>query len=368
MRYGPPDTWASFEGGRLSELDPDAADPVLDAAAMLETQRTPVVWLYERSELRFLFSLNAQFARDNFGSNFREVYRRSQDIFPARYDNLPLVADMDTVLVQVAQFRGARPGTSDLGVFAFMPLGRMARGAEAGPLPLRTGAILKDAQFNDVHRSVDTSSVLPNNPQQVERRTWRFNIPAGQYFMRVEANLGGVDRNARSSSLLAMRSYPFDSLRMSDVLVADAAAPRDSSYLSWRDFFIQPSAGRFAPGDPVALLWETYGLQPDSTGVVRYTIELTFTVREVERRGFAARILGGIGDAVGLSARGDEQVALQYERSAPHAERQVDWLSVGLDDATEGLYTIAVTVTDRVSGRTTTQLRSVRVTRGELVR
>ncbi|HSG89745.1 MAG TPA: hypothetical protein VLA56_11080, partial [Pseudomonadales bacterium] len=157
-------------------------------------------------------------------------------------------------------------------------------------------------------------------------------------------------------------------LRLSDVLVADAVSPRDSSYLSWRDFFIQPSAGRFAPGDPIALLWETYGLQADSTGAVRYTIDLTVTVREVERRGIAARILGGIGDAIGLSAQGDNQVALEFERSGPQGERQVDWLTVGLDNAPEGLYTIAVTVLDHVSGHSATQLRSVRVTRGELVR
>ena len=371
LRYGPPDVWATFGGGRLGERDPDAAAAgatVLDAAASLETQRTPVVWLYERSQLRFVFSLNTAFARDQFGGDFREVFRRAQDIFPARYDNVPIVADMDTVLVQFAQFRGARPGTTDLGIFAFMPIGRMARGADAATLPLRTAAILKNALLEDIHRAESNDPVTTANPRQVELRSWRFNLPTGEYLMRIEGHLGGVDRRARSTSVLGLRAYPGDTLRLSDLLVADAVAPRDSSYLSWRDFFIRPSAGRFAPGDPIALLWETYGLTPDSTGAVHYTIELAVTVRQVDRRGLAARILGGIGDAIGLSAQGDDQVALEYTRRGPQAERQVDWLTVGLDAAPEGLYTIAITVTDRVSGRSSTQFRSIRVTRGELVR
>ncbi len=146
--------------------------------------------------------------------------------------------------------------------------------------------------------------------------------------------------------------------------MAERVAPRDSTYTSWKDFFIQPSAGRLGPDAPIALLWEIYNLEPDSTGRARYTVDLRFTVREVERRGFIARILGGIGDAVGLSARGDDEVLLSYDRSvaAVAGGRQVEYLTVELEDAPQALYGIWVTVTDAVRGRSLTTRRQFMVT------
>jgi hypothetical protein len=205
---------------------------------------------------------------------------------------------------------------------------------------------------------------------QVERRSFRFEVEPSQYLLRVEARLPAVGRAARSTSALAVRAYGTDSLTLSDVLVADRVAPRDSNFTRWTDFLLSPSAGRFAPNDPVGLLWEIYNLTPDSLGIARYTVEVRFTVLNVERRGFAARILGGLGDAVGLSARGDEQVALAYDREAavPAGGRQVEYLVVDLDDAPLADYGISVRVVDRGTGRTVETLRRIKVTNTPLAR
>jgi hypothetical protein len=122
--------------------------------------------------------------------------------------------------------------------------------------------------------------------------------------------------------------------------------------------------GRFVPDAPVGLLWEIYNLTPDSTGTARYTVDVRITVQNIERTGFAARILGGIGDAMGLTARGDEAVALTYDRSATvrPGGTQVEYLSVQLEDAPKAEYAISLTVTDRISGATREALRRIVVT------
>jgi hypothetical protein len=148
---------------------------------------------------------------------------------------------------------------------------------------------------------------------------------------------------------------------LSDVVVGERVSPRDSNYTRWRDFLLAPSAGRFTPDAPVGLLWEVYNLTPDTTGTARYTVELRITVRNVERTSFVARILGGIGDAMGLSARGDDAVALAYDREAAARPGgiQVEYLSVELEGAPNAEYAVSLTVTDRVSGATREALRRI---------
>jgi hypothetical protein len=361
LRWGPPDIWASFGRGAQSQRD---------AVGMLESERNTIVWVYNASQLRFVFSMTPGFGRTTFSGDFRTFYNEARNLFPVRFDNVPTVAEMDTILVQFAQFRGEGAASTELGVFAFAPIGRMARGAAAGELQLETAAMVRDGRMADVQSHRRDEVIRGGDSLQVERRTFRFEVEPNEYLLRVEARLPAVERAARSTSALAVRAYGTDSLTLSDVLVADRVAPRDSTFTRWTDFLLSPSAGRFAPNDPVGLLWEIYNLTPDSLGVARYTVEVRFTVLDVERRGFAARILGGLGDAMGLSARGDEQVSLAYDREVAIAPggRQVEYLLVDLDDAPLADYGIAVRVTDRGTGRSVEALRRITVTTTPLAR
>jgi GWxTD domain-containing protein len=361
LRWGPPDIWASFGRGAQSQGD---------AIGVLEAERNTIVWVYNASQLRFVFSMTPGFGRTTFSGDFRTFYNEVRDLFPVRFDNVPTVAEMDTILVQFAQFRGEDTASTELGVFAFAPIGRMARGAATRDLQLETAALVRDGRMADVQSHRRDEMIRGGDSLQVERRSFRFEVEPSQYLLRVEARLPAVGRAARSTSALAVRAYGTDSLTLSDVLVADRVAPRDSNFTRWTDFLLSPSAGRFAPNDPVGLLWEIYNLTPDSLGIARYTVEVRFTVLNVERRGFAARILGGLGDAVGLSARGDEQVALAYDREAavPAGGRQVEYLVVDLDDAPLADYGISVRVVDRGTGRTVETLRRIKVTNTPLAR
>jgi GWxTD domain-containing protein len=355
LRWGPPDLWASFGRGRVSGVD---------AASVLENERTAVVWVYQSSQLRFMFSLTPGFGRTAFAGDFRTFYNEVRELFPVRFDNVPAVAEMDTILVQFAQFRGEGGASTELGVYSFVPIGRMARGATVGELDLTVAAVVRDGRMRDRQRDGRQERVRADDSLLIERPSFRFELEPAEYLLRLEARLPALERSARSTSLLQLRSYGTDSLMLSDVLVAERVAPRDSSFDRWRDFLLVPSAGRFTPNAPVGLLWEIYNLTPDSTGTARYTVDLRITVRSVERRGFAARILGGIGDAIGLSARGDDAVALTYDRAAAARPGgiQVEYLSVELEDAPKAEYAVSLTITDRVSGASREALRRIVVT------
>jgi GWxTD domain-containing protein len=359
LRYGPPDIWAAFGRGRQSQRD---------ALEILESERNTIVWVYRPVQLRFMFSMTPGFARTTFSGDFRTFYNEQRDLFPVRFDNVPAVADMDTILVQLAQFRGDGAATTELGVFSVMPIGHMARGAGVEQAPLTTAAIIQDGLMREVRRDQRRETIRTGDSLQVERRTFRFELVPAEYLLRVEAELGAVDRAARSTSLLALRRYGPDSLMLSDVVVANRLAPHDSTYSRWTDFFVEPSVGRFAPNAPVALLWEIYNLVPDSTGRARYAVELHITVQSIERKGFAARILGGIGDAVGLSARGDDEVNLTYDRevtTAP-AGRQVEYLTVDLENAPVATYVILLRVTDKLTRQVAESRRQITVTTAPL--
>ena len=176
---------------------------------------------------------------------------------------------------------------------------------------------------------------------------------------------------ARSVAMLAVRSYETGSpLALSDVLAADRVTPRDSNFTRWSDFLIRPNAGRFAPGAPVALLWEIYNLPRDSLGGAQYSVDLAVTVDAIERHGWGASVIGGLGDAMGLSALGDEKVEMSYERQVDVGPdgTQVEYLTVDLQDAPDGTYTITVQITEHVTGQTASRSRVITVGSGPVRR
>jgi GWxTD domain-containing protein len=362
LRYGPPDVWATL--GR------EAVGGSRSGLSDLEFQRNTVLWVYYPTHLRFAFSLTPGFARVTFSGNHAELYRVSRDNIPVRFDNVPAVRNLDTIATQVAQFRGDTAGRTDIVVFAATPTGRMVGTSSLAGLRLLTAAIVKDGSLRDVARERREKSVAVGDSLGMEPSTWRLSLPPSDYRFRVEAMVAALDRAARSSETLHVRRFTNDSLQVSDVIAADRIAPKDSTARRWTDFFIDPSVGRFRPGVPVSLLWETYNLAVDSAGLVAYQVDIQFTVQEIERHGFAARLLGVVGDAAGLSAKGDDQVSLSFnrQREAPPDGRAVEFLDVDLQGAPEATYLVTVTITDRHTGRAATAERWFTVTNAPLTR
>jgi GWxTD domain-containing protein len=368
VRYGPPDVWATF--GRWAASDVRDPETGTDAAASMELERNTMVWVYSPSHLRFAFSLNPGFARAVFAGDHRSLYAESRNAIPVRFDNVPVVRTLDTIAVQVGQFRSDSAGGTTVVIYAEPPVGRMLAGAELGATPLVQAAIVKDSALRDVVRERRQEATEPKDSLEVSHASWRLTLPPREYLLRVEATVAAVERAARSSAPLRVRSFAGDTLMMSDVIAAARVAPRDSTIERWTELLIQPAAGRYRPGEEVALFWEVYNLRPDSTGTARYEVEVRFTVQELERRGIAARFLGGIADAAGLSAEGDDQVALAYRRDVTTGRggRVVEYLSVDLQGAPDATYLVTVTISDLVAQRTTSADRRIAISPTEPAR
>ncbi|HEX9727151.1 MAG TPA: GWxTD domain-containing protein [Gemmatimonadales bacterium] len=355
VRYGPPDVWATLGRNRVSQIN---------AVQSLEHERNMMLWAYDAPKLRFLFALTPGMSRVKFGADFRAFYEEVRNVYPVRYDNVPVVATLDTLALQVAQFRSASANGTQIAVFGTVPVGRMTQGVSLHDVPMTTTLIVRDAHMDDRHRDTHTDLVHPTDSLHLDRPSWRFELPPQQYLLRVEAALPAVERAARSTAALRVRPYTGEGLMLSDVVVADRVAPRDSTYRRWTDFLVSPAAGRFAPGAPIALLWEVYNLAPDSLGVARYTVEVQLTVREIERPTVAARIIGGVLDAMGVTAEGTDRVALRYHRDveANADQTQVEYLVVDLASTQQASYDITIRVTDRATERAVETYRRIEVT------
>ncbi|MDH3496208.1 MAG: GWxTD domain-containing protein [Gemmatimonadota bacterium] len=337
VRFGPPDLW-------------------------MVLNRSLIAWVYRPTRFRFTFTLQPGFARAHFAGESREALRLAQEAAPARFDNVPVFATLDTIAVQVAQFRGERDSTA-IAVFGAIPLPRMLAAVPLRNPTLETGAVVTDDRGTELQQDRRDEVVRGRDTVGVVHRSWRLTLPPGGYLLRVEAHVPAATRGARSAAPLAVRGYPRDRLSVSDVLAAERVVPRDSAATRWTDFFIEPSGGRFAPGAPVGLLWEIYNLQPDSLGFARYTVELRFTVEAIERRTFLARIVGGIGDATGLSALGDDRIALRWDREVRVTPERAntEHVTVDLRDAPQGRYGIEVVVTDHRTGASAARERVIHV-------
>jgi GWxTD domain-containing protein len=359
LRYGPPDIWASFAPLPAgSELESD------EETMPLRGLQVTTLWAYRRTHARFIFQNQRGYTNGRYASEFPMFAREIRESSPASFDNVPGLVAMDTILAQIAQFRGPTGGTT-LAVFSFVPAARMFEGVQLQSVPLELAAFVKDARMRDVARRVVTEPVTVGDSAPLATRTWRFDLfPSQEYLLRLEARQQATDRSARAIMGLTVRRFGDGPLALSDLVVADRVAPRDSSPRRWTDYLIDPSVGRIRRGEPVSFLWELYNLSADSTGLGRYRIELAVYSRELLRRGIAARIVGGVADAVGLSARGDSLATISFERQTEVRGRSAfpDFLQVQLGDAPEGLYGVTLTVTDLVSGQTASTRRQFTVT------
>ncbi|MDB4910213.1 MAG: hypothetical protein JWO39_1036, partial [Gemmatimonadetes bacterium] len=179
---------------------------------------------------------------------------------------------------------------------------------------------------------------------------WRTRLQAGTFLYRVEALQADAGRGARSASRIEL--IPGGGFGVSDILVADSVAPANGSAGRWSDFRIAPNVGRVKRGNSFAMLWETYDLQKAANGTSSYNV--TITLRREKGGGLgalAAKIIGGVKSAVGISGNGSDHISLTFPRQTPANAVAVDYVTLDLGDATPGNYMIDVDITDLATHR-----------------
>ncbi len=356
IRYGPPPVIATFPP-ETSQMGSDIA----------MTGKITTVWFYPERNLRFVFYGPPGYNFARFAGEFRTYVEDARYAQPVKYDNVPVNEAMDSIPVQVAAFRsrGADSGSTDLVFFAGLPLTRMASGVDLVEGPIQNGLFVTDPLERAVTTQRRTETVRFAAEHQLERRTYTTELTPGEYRFRVEARQPTTGRAARGAGPLTVEAFNRPTLMLSDVILADRVAPRVEEPAGRTDFFVDPNpAMEFAPGGEVHLYWEMYNLQPDSTDQVEYQVEVVFRVQSLERHGLVARIVGGVLDAVGTTAKGDDRVSVRYDASTTLGgrDRVPGWVAVDLADSPRGIYTMELIITDRRTGQIAVRQRAFTVT------
>ena len=336
VRYGPPDSIYAF----------------LDVGVSL------VVWTYGE-DLSFVFREPTAFGSATLYEVYADKATQMRELVPVRWKNVDLLKRLDTIPTQLVRFRAG--DSTDVALFAQLPIGALTHG-----LDLARGAVDVDFRIYDqeaevVRRDSSREVIATGEPTTASAvRGWRERVGRDAELWRVEAWQPDGGRAARASGVLVHDSGGFG---LSDLLVAHNVLPRilDGPVRRWSDFNISPIAGAIGEAVPIALLWETYGLAGDAGGS-RYRVALTFErVRGAGPIGLVARVASGVSEARGRSAKGRGKVTIQFERTVPTQPVTVDYLTLDVGDASPGQYRLQVTVTDLVSKRTATTIRTVRI-------
>lgn len=356
LRYGPPPM--------VGTVAPETAESLNSESIAKVT----TIWYYPDTKLRFVFVGPPAMNSSRFAGDFRGYAENARYIAPVSFRNIEERFPVDSIGVQVARFRADQPGAVDVSIFADLPTAALLRDTDVREASLETGFFLTDIRRRTLAAERDTSVVrlTDDRPDAVSSRSWRRTMSPGEYLYRVEARQPISGRNARGLAAMPVSPFTAGTHQLSDILIARHIGLKSGGDkpLSRDDLLILP-AGRltFAPGDTIYLYWESYGLTPDTNGVGRARIELALRIDQLHRESGIEVFLGNIGDAIGLTAKGDDRVSLSYERTinAGAMERAPDYLALGLGAAPAGTYTLEIRVTDLVSNQSATQQRVLQV-------
>ncbi|MHB0963333.1 MAG: GWxTD domain-containing protein [Gemmatimonadaceae bacterium] len=353
IRYGAP--------GVIATLAPETQD-VNGAESMA---RVITVWWYPATSLRFVFRGPPAINAASFAGNFRAYADNARRIIPMNLDDAHATLRLDTVAVQVARFRGDSGTRVEL--FAQFPTDRMLSDVDLSPALVEGGFSFGDgAAQRTPQMARDSTRVAAGAAARPMRRSWARTVaPGREYAYRIEARQPDTGRGARGDGTIGVlplgAAGAFD---MSDLVVADritvvgAPVARDAFRIDANP------AMRFTARDTVALYWETYNAVARADGAARLRVRVTVRILSIDRgRSFSARVIGGMADAVGLSAVGDEQVSLTYERQVAAGAMVPHQLELSLGDAPAGRYSLALEVTDLSSGRATRTERTLTLER-----
>ena len=349
IRYGPPPVIATFPPNPYEVNEGDLA------TGMLTT-----VWFYPRRNLRFVFNGPPAYNYQRLAGDFSSYVEDLRSLQPVAYDNVPVTLAIDSIPVQVAQFRSAgdTAGT-DVVFFAGIPVRDMVREVDLQRGDLETGLFLSDTAMHDRVTRRATEAVMFRAEGQFERRTETVRLPPGAYLYRFEARLPDAERAARGAAPLAVEDFGAPTLALSDIVVADRVAPREEGgpQRGRHDFFLVPNpAMRFGRTDPVHLYAEAYHLSagppgaggPAGNRVGQLQVAVRLRIESLERTSIAARVIGGVLDAVGASATGDEQITLSYisQELLDGRDRVPIYLALDLAGAPAGRYQLDLAVKD----------------------
>jgi hypothetical protein len=282
----------------------------------------------------------------------RALNARIREWQPARWDNIA-ESKIDSMPSQVARFR-ATPDSVDLYLATRAPVRAFDSVTTTNAHPYAK-FWLNSRTSQDTFK--DSLAV-----QGTGEMMWIRRLAAGPYYYRVEAIMPGMLAAGRTAAMMMLGTdtttgFALRGFGMSDLLLATTA--EGNAPARWRDVRIAPLTAPVAAGGEVAVVWETYETGRRGTDAM-YHVAITLQRDRAKGGRMGMRIVNGIA-SVTQSMETPNTVMIEYDRTARYAPVIVDNVTLSLGATPPGGYTLSVTVTDKVSGRSTTRIGGITI-------
>ncbi len=342
IRYGPPSFVAAFG----AQAGSTGSNP-LDAITLT------TIWEYDAG-LMFVFIGQPTFATARIARDDENTVQAIRQAQPARWDNIALPS-VDKMPLQTARFRGGRDSVDLLLATAF------------NVEPIRASATTRSAVRGDLWLLNGSAGVAWRDsviPATDGVRTWTRRVAPGAYIAHIEASSEYATRASRAAGVVdasgnASGGFGLYGFGISDLLITTRAEPRAGVAKRWSELDVVPVVGALRHGAPVTLVWENYGLGAKG-GNAHYEVVVTLSRQQSLAGRIAASITGALARVARVD-RGDDRVAISFERTVPHAPAFVDYVTVALNSTPAGQYTLSLQITDRVSGKVVTRTQGVEI-------
>lgn len=340
VRYGPPDLELTVPG--TSSFQASNTDGGVT-----------LVWGYN-SGLVFFFDLPPGFGSARIAFMDKDNVDQIKSALPVSFANLPATRLLDTIPIRVARFR-VGPDSTDAVITTRIPLDSLVRGLDMTSAPVDIDFRIYDQFVRLKGIESDQQAVRPDSIRGPVARRWLRRLGPGINVVRVEALQADSKRAARA--MVRMNPEVGVGFGMSDILLGDKPSPSGSAApRRWSDVTIEPGLGGYDKGASIGLVWEMYELAARE-GSSKYRVAIA--VERTDRTAvgsFAARLVDGLGKAVGREQTARDKLTISFDRSAAVAPIHVEFMSLDLSSTSAGSYRLRVDITDLVSGKKTSRV------------
>jgi len=318
------------------------------------------LWWYTENEA-FIFRLLPGYGMAALDVPDAREVKRLRDTVPVVWTADDENSLVDTITTQLVRFRSNSADSAEVYVAAQVPVARLVRGIDLARGLLEVDFEGYNWRAQQVFRDTSREVVDFRHKDPTTTKSWSTRVRAGTFLYRVEALQPDAVRGARAASRIDIPES--SGFGLSDLLLADQAAQRPGhEAYRWSDLDITPNVGTIKRGKPFAIVWETYGLgERDSQNTYRVSISLS-RHKGGGLGGFAAKIVGGVASAIGLSSQtAPDHVTLSFPRQAAARPVALDFVALDLDNAPAGQYVLEVDVTDLVTNQHATRESAVTI-------
>lgn len=258
-----------------------------------------------------------------------------------------------------AGFKGAQDA-SNLEVYYGIPLWELSYppGLDGKPTArLKNGVALYNDANERVVRRDGEFELFSDVAADTARRAYvpemfRVSAPPGRYRMSVQVIDTATGRSQVYEQRVVLPSFAPGYLRLSGIQLAASIRPAKDDRFRKGDVQVVPNPTRtYERGQSVFIYYEVYNLTRDEFGATRYRV--SYEMRSALSESVGASIRSGIGKLLNIRQHDQASISIEY---AHIGNREDDQGYVELDMAASdpGEKFLRVTVTDQVSGQTTT--------------